>query len=206
MAIATFPTLVGLTYPVTRTPTWRSIKQESISGKESRLQLWTYARYKYEIAVSYLGSGVQNQDWQTLVGFFNGVAGSALPFHWTDPNDGAVTNQTLGIGNGTQTTFIFLRALGGFAEPIQDVTPASVEIFVNGVLQSTSAYALLTDPNFGLTYAVAFTTAPASGAAVSASFSYTWPCRFDDDTAAFENFMFNFWQLKKLSFETIKVL
>lgn len=205
MTLPTFPSLIGLTYPVTRAPTWRSIKQEAISGKETRLQLWTCPRYRYEIAVDYLGSGAagQNQDWQTLMGFFNSVAGSALPFHWTDANDGLAANQLLGTGNGAQTVFNFVRALGGFTEPVQDVAAVS-QITVAGT--PTTAYTLLTDPNWGLTYALQFATPPASGAAVAASFTYNWACRFDEDSAPLENFMANFWQLRKITFETMKVL
>ena len=57
-----------------------------------------------------------------------------------------------------------------------------------------------------LVYAVAFASAPASGVAVSWSGAYGWPCRFDEDSAQLSNFMFNFWELKKISFETVKVL
>jgi uncharacterized protein (TIGR02217 family) len=205
MTVPAFPSLLGLSFPVTRTPTWRSIKQEAISGKETRLQMWSYPRYKYEITVDYLGSGVagQNQDWQTLIGFFNSVAGSALPFHWADANDNAVVNQGLGTGNGTQTNFNFVRALGGFTEPLQDVDAVS-QVKVAGV--PTTSYSLLTDPNWGLVYGLQFTAAPANGAAIVASFTYNWPCRFDEDSAQLENFMANFWQLKKISFETMKVL
>lgn len=205
MTIPTFPSLIGLGFPIVRTPTWRSIKQEAISGKETRLQLWSYPRYKYEIAVDYLGSGSagQNQDWQTLLGFFNGVAGSALPFHWLDANDNAAAAQGLGTGNGTATQFNFVRALGGFSEPVQDVLSVS-QVTVAGT--PTTAYSLLADPNWGLVYGLQFASAPAAGAAVAASFTYAWPCRFDQDMAQLENFMANFWQLKKISFETMKVL
>lgn len=205
MTIPTFPSLIGLSFPVQRTPTWRSIKQEAISGKETRLQMWTYPRYKYEISIDYLGSGTagQNQDWQALLGFFNSVAGSALPFHWLDANDNQATSQPLGTGNGATTSFNFVRSLGGFAEPVQDVATVS-QVTVAGT--PTTAYTLLTDPNWGFVYGLQFTTAPASGAAIAASFTYHWPCRFDEDTAQLESFMANFWLLKKISFETMKVL
>jgi uncharacterized protein (TIGR02217 family) len=206
VSIPTFPALIGLSYPVGRAPAWRTIKQEAISGKETRLQLWTYPRYHYEIPVSYLGSGSpgQNQDWQILMGFFNSVAGSALPFHWNDPYDNQVLNQPIGTGDGATTSFDFIRPLGGFAEPVQDANPGSVSVSVNGT--GTTAYTLLTDANWGLTYGLRFTAAPASGAAITASFSYDWPCRFDEDMAGFSNFMSNFWELKKIAFTTLKVL
>jgi uncharacterized protein (TIGR02217 family) len=205
VSVPSFPSLIGLAYPAGRAPNWRTIKQEAISGKEYRVQLWTYPRYKYEIPVSYLGSGSagQNQDWQTLAGFFNAIAGAALPFLWDDPYDNAVTDQSLGTGDGNTRIFNFVRALGGFTEPVQAVQTIT-NVKINGA--ATSAYALLTDPNFGLTYGLEFTAAPASGATVTWTGTYGWPCRFDEDSAQFSNFMFNFWELKKISFESMKVL
>lgn len=207
MTVPAFPTLIGLAYPVLRSPMFSTIPQKAISGKETRLQLWTYPRYKFEASFDYLGSAAGvNTDWQTLLGFWNSVAGSALPFHWNDPDDNAITAQSLGVGNASQTIFNFIRSLGGFVEPIQDVTPGSVTIYLNGVSQSPSSYTLLTDPNWGLTYAVQFNSAPGAGVAVTATFNYNWPCRFEADEAQFSNFMFRFWELKKLSFQSVKVL
>jgi uncharacterized protein (TIGR02217 family) len=207
--IPTFPSLIGLTYPVGRAPVWRTIKQAAISGKDTRVQLWTAPRYKYEISLSYLGSGAagQNQDWQTLMGFWNGVAGDALPFHWTDPYDNTVANQPLGTGDGATTIFNFVRTLGGFVEPVQDVA-AVTSVKVGGT--ATTAYTLLTDPNWGFTYALQFATAPASGAALTWSGSYNWPCRFEtgdrDNTLDLANLMFQFWELRKVGFATMKVV
>jgi uncharacterized protein (TIGR02217 family) len=208
MSIATFPTLAGMSWPVARTPMMSTIKQAAISGKETRLQLWTYPRYKYEIALEYLGSFAavrdwQNQDWQTFLGFWNALGGAALPFHWTDFYDKAVTSQSLGVGDGATTKFNFIRNLGGFVEPVQDVG-AVTQVTVAGT--PTTGYTLLTDPNWGLVYGIQFNTAPASGAALAASFTYNWVCRFDEDTADLSNIMFNFWQLKKITFTTMKVV
>jgi uncharacterized protein (TIGR02217 family) len=205
VTVAPFPALAGLAFPVGRAPTWRTIKQEAISGKEYRVQLWTYPRYKYEVPVSYLGSGAagQNQDWQTLSGFFNAVAGAALPFLWTDPYDQDVTDQSLSTGDGTTRIFNFLRTLGGFIEPCQAVqTIATVKVAGT----PTAAYTLLTDPNFGLTYGLQFAAAPTSGQSITWTGTYAWPCRFDADSAELSNFAFTFWELKKISFETVKVL
>lgn len=204
MSIPTFPSLIGIEYPVSRSPMWDTLVQKPISGKETRLQLWTAPRYQWSLSFSYLGASGANTDWQTLSGFFNSVAGAALPFHWTDPYDNAVTTQSLGTGDGTTTQFNFIRALGGFIEPVQDVTQSSVTVYNNGT--STSAFTYLTDPNWGLTYGIQFNTAPASGHTITATFTYNWPCRFDKDNADFDNFLFNFWSLKKLTFTSMKVV
>jgi uncharacterized protein (TIGR02217 family) len=205
MTIPTFPTLIGFMDPWNRSPTWKTIKQEAISGKEYRVQLWTYPRYKYEIGVDYLGSGAagQNQDWQTFMGFFNSVAGAGLPFHWSDPVDNSVTTQAMGTGNGTQTQFNFVRSLGGFTEPVQDVQTIT-GIYLNGT--ATSSYGVLTDPNWGLTYGVQFSAAPSNGVTITWTGTYDWACRFDEDNADLSHLMHQFWEMKKITFESMKVL
>jgi len=206
VTIPTFPTLAGLTWPVQRTPQWNTINQKPVSGKDTRLALWTYPKYQYTLQFSYLGSSGSNTDWQTLMGFYNSVNGSALPFHFNDVNDNSATTQTLGTGNGTTTQFNFVRSLGGFIEPTQDVTQGSVTVYNNGTPVSGSAYTFLTDSNWGFTYGIQFNTAPVSGHAITATFTYNWPCRFDDDKQDFNQFLSNFWELKKCVFSSLKVV
>lgn len=43
-----------------------------------------------------------------------------------------------------------------------------------------------------------------NGIAITADFTYYWPCRFDMDSAGFGLFMTNFYNLKKLSFISLK--
>jgi uncharacterized protein (TIGR02217 family) len=200
VSIPSFPTLQGIAWPVKRSPKWSTITQKPISGKETRLSNWTYQRYQWELQFAYLSQS----DWQTLEAFFNSVNGSALPFHYNDPNDNAVTGGSLGTGDGTTTQFNFIRTLGGNIAPVQDVTQSGVVIKVNGT--STGAYTFLTDANWGFTYGIQFTSAPASGAAITATFNYNWPCRFDDDELAFSEMLSQMWELRKCSFTSLKVV
>jgi uncharacterized protein (TIGR02217 family) len=212
MTIPTFPTFIGIEWPVGRQPLWDTLLQKPISGKETRLQLWTAPRYQYTASFSILGSngasvsGTTNSDWNTLLGFFNQVGGSALPFHFYDNTDNAVTTQLLGTGDGTTTQFNLVRTLGNFVEPIQDGTQSGFLLYNNGSLVSGSNYTFVTDPQWGFTYAVNFNTAPASGHSITATFNYNWPCRFDDDKLAFSQFMLNYHELKKCTFTTMKVV
>jgi len=57
----------------------------------------------------------------------------------------------------------------------------------------------LTTPN-----TLTFTTAPASGVAISANFSYAFNCRFLDDQMDFEEFMSNLWRLDSMKFRSVK--
>jgi hypothetical protein len=51
---------------------------------------------------------------------------------------------------------------------------------------------------------ITFTTAPASGAVITADFSYYWRCRFTNDENEFEEFMSGLWSVSTLEFESVK--
>jgi hypothetical protein len=87
---------------------------------------------------------------------------------------------------------------GGFFEPI--VAPNVVHaIYLNGLIQDPATYNI--DPRAGL---ITFSTPPGAGLMISADFSYYFRCRFVDDHYDFENFMYQLWQLKKLTFISVR--
>lgn len=216
MTVSTFPTLIGQAYPSKYAPSWRTRIQEALSGHDYRLQQWTYPRYKFEIPVSYVGSNItasagfsQNTDWQTLVGFYNSLGGAARPFHWNYPYDNAVLDtarQTIGVGDASNKDFYFSRTLGGFAEPVSDAITTGLKVYVNSVLKATPAdFTYIAEAVFGFIVGVHFGTAPGIGLNVDWSGTYNWACRFDEDMLDFDNFMFHFWELKKVAFTSMKV-
>ena len=72
-------------------------------------------------------------------------------------------------------------------------------VYLNGITQDPASYRV--DSESGL---VAFNTAPGSGLMITADFTYFFRCRFVDDRYDFENFMYRLWQLKKLTFISIR--
>jgi uncharacterized protein (TIGR02217 family) len=190
MTIPTFPTLAGIGYPVKRTPIWSTIKQQSISGLRTRLALWTYPSWAYDLPYSVLRAD-STAEWQTLAGFYNQMRGPAGVFQFNDPNDDAVTAQPFGTGDGTTTVFQLVRTLGAFTEPV--FNPISIAAFVAGVPTSISP------GSHGL---VVFASPPASGAALTWTGTYSWVCRFDDDQVEFQNFAQNFWEAQSIKFTT----
>ena len=48
-----------------------------------------------------------------------------------------------------------------------------------------------------------FDTPPATGQLVAADFTYRFRVRFADDTAEFENFMYQLWQLKQIKLQSV---
>ncbi len=60
--------------------------------------------------------------------------------------------------------------------------------------------AISVDLNTGL---MTFAFPPSVGVVIAADFSYGFRCRFTTDTLDFEQFMNNWWELKKIEFESV---
>ena len=125
-------------------------------------------------------------------------------FLFQDPSDWQVTRQQIGVGDASATIYQLQRAMGtvlpggGFLEPITAPNVVSA-IYLDGVTQAPTTYSI--EPTTGL---VTFGTAPGSGLIITADFTYYFRCRFIDDKYDFENFMYRLWQLKKLTFISVR--
>lgn len=179
MTISTFPTLAGLTFPVKKTPTFQTLSHVSVSGVGTAQSPQPYASYAYELPFEFLRSDTVNLELQQLQSFYQACRGMALPFHFLDPDDNSVTLQGLGVGDGATTAFALVRTMVGVVDPMQDVDPGSITVFVNG---TSAAFTNLTTSQYGTVYGVNITTPPASGAAITATFTYKFLCAFSQDT------------------------
>jgi uncharacterized protein (TIGR02217 family) len=201
-----FPTLPGLAWSVTKTPTFQTRIQRAVSGRELRALDYPYPLWQFALVYDFLrDSPVAGYDeLRTLMGFFMLCQGAFGSFLFQDPSDCEASGQRIGIGNASTTVFQLQRTIGaalpggGFSEPI--VAPNAVRaIYLNGITQDPATYSV--DPNSGL---VTFNPAPGSGLIITADFNYYFRCRFMDDKYDFENFMHQLWQLKKLTFISVR--
>lgn len=197
MTVPTFPTLPGLAYPVARKPMWRTDREESFSGIESRYPTRATPKWNYELQFSVLRSSTALPEWQQLASFFNSLQGANGLFKYVDPMDYTVTDQPFGTGDGTTTEFQLVRTGppggGTFTEPVYaPVTITSVKI----ATVPTVAYTI------GDTGIITFDSAPANGAQLLWSGTYAWLAYFDDDSLAFSQFTYNLFSLDKLKFTT----
>lgn len=199
MTIPTFPTFPGLTFPITRTPIWQTIKQQSVAGLTPRFAQWSYPRWRYEVSLEVLRTHSSYTELQSLVGFINSLAGAAGTFQYADPYDGAATDQNFGTGTGTATAFQLVRTLGGFTEPVYAPT-ATPTIKVGGVTKATPG-----DYSIGSTGIVTFTSAPANGAALTWTGSFAWLCQLDEDETDLTQFDAYRWSADSLKFTTVKL-
>jgi uncharacterized protein (TIGR02217 family) len=204
---AVFPVLPGLGWAVTKAPRFQTRIQRAVSGRELRAldqpyPIWTWTlsytvlRDKWDARAT-AGPGMGYDELRTLAGFFLQQQGAFLPFLYDDPTDNSVAAQPLGTGDASATQFQLVRTMNGFAEPI--TAPDAVgAIYFDGILQSPAGYSV--DPDTGI---VTFASPPPAGQLVTGDFTYRFRVRFAEDTAEFENFMYQLWQLKQIRLQSV---
>jgi uncharacterized protein (TIGR02217 family) len=201
-----FPALPGLAWSVTKSPTFQTRIQRAASGRELRALDYPYPLWQFTLVFDFLrdNPAAGFDELRTLMGFFMLCQGAFGTFLFQDPSDDRVSGQQIGTGDTLRTVFQLQRTMGktlpggGFLEPI--VAPNVVNaVYFNGIVQDPVGYSV--DSMTGL---VTFNTAPGSGLIITADYSYYFRCRFVDDSYAFENFMFRLWQLKKLTFISVR--
>jgi uncharacterized protein (TIGR02217 family) len=212
---ATFPALPGLGWSVSKAPRFATRIQRAVSGRELRVldqpnPIWTWTltysmlRDEHDTRAP-SGPGVGYDELRTLMGFFLQQQGSFQPFLFDDPTDDTASGQAIATGDGGTTVFQLVRTMGaalpggGFAEPITAPNAVST-IYFDGVRQSTSGYSV--DPTTGL---VTFASPPPAGQSITADFTYYFRVRFADDTASFENFLYQLWALKQVKLQSVFV-
>lgn len=196
MSNAVFPVLAGLEWDRVRAPVFKTLKQESLSGREARAALWPYPKWRYSLSYEILRSETGYAELQSLMGFFLARQGSFDSFLFSDWEDYTVTLQAIGTGNGSATQWQLARTYGGFTDLIYDIKASPVpKIYVNEVLQTTGY-------SIGSTGVLTFTSPPTNGHAITATFDYYWRCHFIEDEMEFEAFMYKLWTAKTVEFIT----
>jgi len=194
--VGTYPTLPGLSWPLTRTPVWKTGVQPTQSGRELRASFMSYPLYKWSATYDLLRTASAFTELQTLLAFYNQCAGMYGLFLFTDPDDNVVTTQGFGTGDGVTTQFQLVKGFGGFVEPVGYVV-AGATVYNAGV----SASVTLNSPSNGW---VTFATAPASGHALTWTGSYQYVCRFLADNYDLDRFMTGLYSVKKIEWQSTK--
>jgi uncharacterized protein (TIGR02217 family) len=200
-----FPTLPGLAWSVIKAPTFQTRIQRAVSGHELRALDYPYPLWQFTLVFAFLRDNPEAgfDELRSLMGFYLLCQGAYGTFLFQDPSDFQISGQYLGTGDSSTYIFQLQRTMGtslpsgGFTEPI--VAPKEIKaIYFDGLIQNSSIYSV--NQSTGL---VSFTTPPSTGLVITADFSYWFRCRFVDDSYSFENFMYQLWQLKKLSFISV---
>lgn len=196
MSNAIFPSeLPGIKLDARRTPIFSTLVQDSVSGRETRAALQAYPRWRFEVAFEFLHSDARAQ-LQEVLGFFLARRGRFDSFLFDFDEDNSVTGQQLGIGDGETTQYQLVRTLGVFTEPVRDINGLPA-IYLDGVARESGW-------SMGISGLITFDAAPAEGAVITSDHNYYWRCRFVEDEADFERFLYKLWTLKKIEFISLK--
>jgi uncharacterized protein (TIGR02217 family) len=183
----------GLAYSWHKRPRFATQFQQAASGVSVRNALMQYPIWEFEATFEFLRSDV-NAEYQALLGFYLSRQGGFDTFLFKDADDYLVTGGTLGTADGVTTQFDFKRTIGGFAEKVGQVdNGATINVYDNGVLKTAGVHYNVVLPNH-----VVFVTAPVAGHVITADFQFFFNCRFQEDTADFQKFADNFWELQTI--------
>jgi uncharacterized protein (TIGR02217 family) len=147
----------------------------TVSGHERRNANWSQARGRWNVA-----HGLKKREQVALlIAFFRARRGRAFGFRFKDWTDYQALAQTLGVGDGTTTSFQLVKHYASGSEvvtrTITKPVAGTVKLYRDGVLAASGWSVDVT------TGVVTFTTAPASGVVVTADFDFDVPARFDTD-------------------------
>jgi len=165
-----FPALPGLSWSVTKTPTFQTRIQRAVSGRELRALDYPYPLWQFALVYDFLrdNPAAGYDELRTLLGFFMLCQGGFGTFLFQDPSDWQVSGQQIGMGYASTPTFQLQRTMsatlpgGGFSEPI--TAPNVVRaIYFTGITQNPATYGV--DATTGL---VTFQTAPGSELIITA--------------------------------------
>ena len=203
-----FPTLRGLSYPIGKTPHWKTLQNQTISGVKKFVQLYTYPYYEFTLSFDYLSDeNSQSDDIHTLAGFYNRVGGAGVDFLYADPlfEDNTVSMQAFGDTDGSKSVFQLVHSYGGFVEPIFGILEHP-QIFKKN--NSTNVVTTLTE---GTDYSISSMGVVTLKSTISSGFTLLWTgkwyyrCHFAEDETTLEQIFYGGWSLDELTLESIKV-
>jgi uncharacterized protein (TIGR02217 family) len=199
MSNAIFPQFAGLKMDRTKTPEWKTVIHQAVSGKESRSAFMSFPIWNFTLCYEVLRADVAYNELKQIMSFYNERQGSYDSFLYNDKYDNTVTNQGFGTGTGSQTKFQLVRNLYNWIEPVQNVqgTPT--------IKKNGTALIAGTDYTIGDTGIVTFTVAPNLGDALTWEGLFYYRVRFVNDTQDFDQFMYNLWEVKQINLRSIKL-
>jgi Conserved hypothetical protein 2217 (DUF2460). len=122
------------------------------------------------------------------------------------PANGALIISTdstiIGLTDGATNQFTLTKTWGGYTEPVGYLDASTLQVYVNGVATLSSdpvnPWSLAT-PN-----TLIFNVPPAANKVITAAYTWYYRVRFGEDAQDYDNFLWQLWQLKKLTLEMTK--
>jgi len=212
-----FPKIRGLAWSVTKTPTFSTEIQQSVAGREVRVQNFQNPIWEFTLSYEYLLNDPKFRDeneqtpLETLVGFFLTRGGQFDDFLLNESDltgrleDSIYSGQPIGVGDGTTKSFQLVRNIGGFLEAVQNPMNQTATVRVSGVAKTQGTDYTMAN---GL---VTFVNAPAAAAPISADFIMLHRVRFDVGTSRsskegieLSNFYYNLYECREVQLISVR--
>lgn len=197
------PMLPGLAWHVKKRPKFNTAIASHVSGREVRVSNYAYPIWEWEMKYEFLRADA-HAELQQLMGFFLARSGAFDTFLYRDPTeDNQVQGHLLAMGDGSTTKFTLTKTYGGFTEPCGYVDSSTLAISFRAPGASVPALQT-TGWSFVSPNQIVFSMPPPVGTQVLVDFTWYYRVRFAEDSQDYDNFMFDLWQLQKLSIQSVK--
>ncbi len=210
--------LPGVTYGSTWTPQFFNLPTATTaSGAEIDLAIAQYPLHDFELIYEVLRDGVGGGTWlngqglefKTMMGFLLQIGGTAGRFLFQNPDDDAVTQNSIGVGNGATTTFTLTRTFGangyGGTEPVGQVnTGAPFNLYLAGSTTPTSPTLYTISTANPVANTVTFTTAPTAGQNIAVDMSYYYYCKLASSNNSIKKVMNSLWSMDKIKLHSCR--
>ena len=203
-----FPELAGLTWDIKKTPKFSTHIASHVSGREVRMSNYAYPVWTWEMTYEVLRAGTE-QELQLLMGFFLARSGSFDTFLYKDPDEhNELVGIPLGVGDASLTKFTMFKSFAGFAEPCGYVDPSSIHVYFGAysggsgppppLVEQTSGWSFISPNQISFVIPVPIDTM------VVADYNWYYRVRFGEDAQDYNQFMYQLWELKTLTIQTVK--
>jgi uncharacterized protein (TIGR02217 family) len=212
-----FPKIRGLAWDIIKNPTFNTEIQESLAGREVRIQNYQNPIWEFTLSYEYLLNDPRTRDeneqtgLETLVGFFLARGGQFDDFLLNESDltgrqeDSVFSGQPIGTGDGVNKNFQLVRNFGGFLEACQNPANQAAIIYDNGTVKTPTVDYTISN---GL---VSFTNAPANGHFITADFTFLHRVRFHTGTSRsgkegieLSNFYFNLYECREVQLISVR--
>jgi len=195
MADDVLPHMPGQTLLAKKAPEWSTGVQKSVSGRRRTTAYYSAPLWTFQMNYNAIRKRPGLDEWSRILNFFNDRKGQFGEFLFFDRTDHQVNQHRFGTGDGITRTFQLSRAIGNWVEPIYGV--------VN--IERLSAAGV---PAAGFTVdalgQITFTDAPASGAPLEWTGAFFFRCAYDSDALDSAQPFGKIWEMKNISFTSIK--
>ncbi|NTV01937.1 MAG: DUF2460 domain-containing protein [Chlorobiaceae bacterium] len=196
-----FPTLPGLEWGGTKEPKFSTQISPHVSGREVRASNYAYPIWTWELSYEFLRAGAE-AELQTLMGFFLARSGSFDTFLYDDPDENnALTGVVMGTGDNTQTKWSFYKTYAGFTEPCGYVDQSTIRVYFNS---GSGPQLQLTGWTFTSPNQISFSIPVPLGTTIIADYTWYYRVRFGEDAQSYAQFMFQLWELNKVTLQSVK--